>query len=68
MEGGSPLTTTEVSSTVYTASIGSFSVSDDGKYTCSVSIEWYKTDGGVAQTKSETSDLNLEYGKFGVND
>ena len=67
LEGGSPLTTTKVSSTEYTASIGSFSVSDNGKYTCSVSIEWYKGDGGNAQTKTETSDLLLEYGKFDVN-
>eukprot|EP00116_Pleurobrachia_bachei_P003589 sb/3463851/ len=65
LDGGSTLTTTEVSSTVYTATIGSFSVSDAGKYTCSVSIEWYKTDNGVAQTETKTSDLTLEYGKYG---
>eukprot|EP00116_Pleurobrachia_bachei_P002114 sb/3462376/ len=61
LDGGSALTTTEVSSTVYTATISSFSFSEAGKYTCSVSIEWYKTDGGDLQTETKTSDLTLEY-------
>ena len=56
------ITCTENNTKEFIVSISYFELSLQGKYTCTITSEFWKDDPNTADTRSETKSLNTTYG------